>query len=179
MLDPILFVPQAHQDSEGIIGNLFPVVKLEDIINIKHLITFLFYRHNSNLPPSVPEGQEIPSGTNQVQGYTNFGKQHNYFDKMRQNSPNVASTLHPNTQSMIPNLQNLNPNMQSSPNLTHVGSNAQNLSLNFQNLSPITTSQCPMQSPGTPQLIDSEFHRLNTQMTTSGQYNGNAQVNNT
>ncbi|CAD1472700.1 unnamed protein product, partial [Heterotrigona itama] len=134
--------------------------------------------HNSNLPPSVPEGQEIPSGTNQVQGYTNFGKQHNYFDKMRQNSPNVASTLHPNTQSMIPNLQNLNPNMQSSPNLTHVGSNAQNLSLNFQNLSPITTPQCPMQSPGTPQLVDSEFHRLNTQMTTSGQYNGNAQISN-
>ncbi|XP_012163071.2 serine/threonine-protein kinase PAK mbt [Bombus terrestris] len=136
------------------------------------------YRHNSNLPPSVPEGQEIPSSTNQVQGYTNFGKQHNYLDKMRQNSPNVASTLHPNAQNMIPNLQNLNPNMQSSPNLTHVGSNAQNLSLNFQNLSPITTPQCPMQSPSTPQLVDSEFHRLNTQMTTStsGQYNGNVQA---
>lgn len=130
------------------------------------------------MPPSVPEGQEIPSSTNQVQGYTNFGKQHNYLDKMRQNSPNVASTLHPNAQNMIPNLQNLNPNMQSSPNLTHVGSNAQNLSLNFQNLSPITTPQCPMQSPSTPQLVDSEFHRLNTQMTTStsGQYNGNVQV---
>lgn len=127
----------------------------------------------------MPEGQEISSGTNQIQGYANFGKQQNYLDKLRQNSSNVPSGLHPNTQNMIPNLQNLNPNMQSSPNLTHVSSNAPNLSLNFQNLSPITTPQCPMQSPSTPQLVDTEFHRLNTQVTaTSGQYNGNVQVSN-
>jgi len=78
---------------------------------------------------------------------------------------------------MIPNLQNLNPNMQSSPNLAHSGSNVPNLSLNFQNLSPIVNSQVSVQSPNTPQLLDTEFHRLNSQMTiTSGQYNGNVQV---
>lgn len=128
----------------------------------------------------MPEGQEMSSNTNQIQSYTtNFGKQHNYLDKLRQNATNVTSGLHSNTQNMIPNLQNLNPNMQSSPNLTHVGSNAPNLSLNFQNLSPINTPQCSIQSPSTPQLIDSEFHRINTQISiTSGQYNGNIQVNN-
>lgn len=138
------------------------------------------YRHNNNLPPSVPEGQEMSSNTNQIQSYTtNFGKQHNYLDKLRQNASNVTSGLHSNTQNMIPNLQNLNPNMQSSPNLTHVGSNAPNLSLNFQNLSPINTPQCSIQSPSTPQLIDSEFHRINTQISiTSGQYNGNVQASN-
>lgn len=125
----------------------------------------------------MPEGQEIPSNANQLQGYPNFGKQHNYLDKLRQNSPNVMAGLNPNVQNMIPNLQNLNPNMQSSPNLTHTGSNAPNLSLNFQNLSPIANPQGPAQSPGTPQLADSEFQRLNPQMTTmSGQYNGNVQV---
>ncbi|XP_076246151.1 serine/threonine-protein kinase PAK mbt isoform X2 [Calliopsis andreniformis] len=138
------------------------------------------YRHNSNLPPSVPEGQEIPSNANQVQGYSNFGKQHNYHDKLRQNSPNVVAGLNANVQNMIPNLQNLNPNMQSSPNLTHTGSNAPNLSLNFQNLSPITNPQGSIQSPSTPQLADSELHRLNSQMTTMpGQYNGNIQMSNT
>lgn len=137
------------------------------------------YRQNSNLPPSVPEGQEIPSNANQVQGYGNFGKPHSYLDKLRQNSQNVTSGLNPNTQNMLPNLQNLNPNMQSSPNLTHTGSNAPNLSLNFQNLSPIANSQAPTQSPSTPQLTESEFHRLNSQMTMiSGQYNGNVQVSN-
>lgn len=125
----------------------------------------------------MPEGQEIPSNANQVQGYANFGKQHNYLDKLRQNPSNVVGGLNPHAQNMIPNLQNLNPNMQSSPNLTHPGSNAPNLSLNFQNLSPITTLQCSTQSPSTPQLTDPEFHRLNTQVTTvSGQYNGNIQV---
>lgn len=80
-------------------------------------------------------------------------------------------------QNMIPNLQNLNPNMQSSPNLTHSRSNVPNLSLNFQNLSPIVNSQIPVQSPNTPQLPDSEFHRLNSQMAmTSHQFNGNIQV---
>lgn len=133
------------------------------------------YRHNSNLPPSVPEGQEIPSNVNQ--GFANFGKPHNYIDKLRQNSPSVGSGLNSSMQNMIPNLQNLNPNMQSSPNLTHSGSNVPNLSLNFQNLSPIVNSQVPVQSPTTPQLPDSEFHRLNSQMAiTSGQYNGNVQV---
>ncbi|XP_011704103.1 PREDICTED: serine/threonine-protein kinase PAK mbt isoform X2 [Wasmannia auropunctata] len=130
------------------------------------------YRHN--LPPSVPEGQEIPSNINQ--GFTNFGKPHNYIDKLRQNSPNVGGGLNSSMQNMIPNLQNLNPNMQSSPNLTHSGSNVPNLSLNFQNLSPIVNSQAPVQSPNTPQLLDTEFHRLNSQMAmTSGQYNGNVQ----
>lgn len=124
----------------------------------------------------MPEGQEVPN-TNQVQGYSNFGKQHNYHDKLRQNSPNVVAGLNANVQNMIPNLQNLNPNMQSSPNLAHTGSNAPNLSLNFQNLSPITNPQGPTQSPSTPQLADSELHRLNPQMTTmSSQYNGNTQV---
>ncbi|XP_011642390.1 serine/threonine-protein kinase PAK mbt [Pogonomyrmex barbatus] len=133
------------------------------------------YRHNSNLPPSVPEGQEI-SSSNVNQGFTNFGKPHNYIDKLRQNSPNVGSGLNSSMQNMIPNLQNLNPNMQSSPNLTHSGSNVPNLSLNFQNLSPIVNSQAPVQSPSTPQLLDTEFHRLNSQITmTSGQYNGNVQ----
>lgn len=138
------------------------------------------YRHNSNLPPSVPEGQEVPSNANQVQGYVSYGKQHNYLDKLRQqNSFNVTGNMNPNVQNMIPNLQNLNPNMQSSPNLTHAGSNPPNLSLNFQNLSPISTPQCPTQSPSTPQLTESEFHRLNTQMNAaSGQYNGNVQISN-
>ncbi|EFN75688.1 serine/threonine-protein kinase PAK mbt [Harpegnathos saltator] len=132
------------------------------------------YRHNSNLPPSVPEGQEIPLNINQ--GFANFGKPHNYVDKMRQNSPSVGSSLNSSMQNMIPNLQNLNPNMQSSPNLTHSGSNVPNLSLNFQNLSPIVNSQVPVQSPTTPQLPDSEFHRLNSQMAMpSSQYNGNVQ----
>ncbi|XP_076391878.1 serine/threonine-protein kinase PAK mbt isoform X3 [Megachile rotundata] len=55
------------------------------------------YRHNSNLPPSVPEGQEIPSNANQIQGYSNFGKQHNYLDKLRQNSSNVVSNIEPSS----------------------------------------------------------------------------------
>ncbi|XP_031847110.1 serine/threonine-protein kinase PAK mbt [Nomia melanderi] len=138
------------------------------------------YRHNSNLPPSVPEGQEVPSNANQIQGYTNFGKQHNYVDKLRQNSPNITPGLNPNVQNMIPNLQNLNPNMQSSPNLTQTGLNAPNLSLNFQNLSPIMNPQSPVSNPSTPQLAESDFHRLNSQMTiVSGQYNGNIPVSTT
>ncbi|XP_072752145.1 serine/threonine-protein kinase PAK mbt isoform X1 [Anoplolepis gracilipes] len=132
------------------------------------------YRHASNLPPSVPEGQEIPSNINQ--GFINFNKPHNYIDKLRQNSPSVGSGLSSSMQNMIPNLQNLNPNMQSSPNLTHSGSNVPNLSMNFQNLSPIINSQAPVQSPNNPQFPDPEFHRLNSQMAmTSAQYNGNVQ----
>ncbi|XP_047357343.1 serine/threonine-protein kinase PAK mbt isoform X2 [Vespa velutina] len=135
------------------------------------------YRHNTNLPPSVPEGQEVSSNTSQMQGYTNFGKPHSYLEKMRQNSPSVTSGLNPNIQNMIPNLQNLNPNMQSSPNLTHAGQNAPNLSINFQNLSPIVNSQSSTSNPTTPQVPESEFHRLNSQMTmTSNQYNGNLQI---
>lgn len=133
------------------------------------------HRHNSNLPPSVPEGQEIP--LNIHQGFPNFGKPHNYIDKLRQNSPSVGSGLNTSMQNMIPNPQNLNSNMQSSPNLTHSGSNVPNLSLNFQNLSPIVNSQVPVQSPSTPQISDPEFHRLTSQMAmASGQYNGNVQV---
>lgn len=139
------------------------------------ILSIYTYRHNSNLPPSVPEGQEVSANINQ--GFTNFGKPHNYIDKLRQNSPNVGSGLNSSMQNMIPNLQNLNPNMQSSPNLTHSGSNVPNLSLNFQNLSPIVNSQIPLQPPIIPQLPDPEFHRLNSQIaTTSGQYNGNIQV---
>ncbi|XP_046824947.1 serine/threonine-protein kinase PAK mbt [Vespa crabro] len=135
------------------------------------------YRHNTNLPPSVPEGQEVSSNTSQMQGYTNFGKPHSYLEKMRQNSPSVTSGLNPNIQNMIPNLQNLNPNMQSSPNLTHAGQNAPNLSINFQNLSPIVNSQSSTSNPTTPQVPESEFHRLNAQMTmASNQYNGNLQI---
>lgn len=135
------------------------------------------YRHNTNLPPSVPEGQEIPSNTSQMQGYSNFGKPHSYLEKMRQNSPSVASGLNPNIQNMIPNLQNLNPNMQSSPNLTHTGQNAPNLSLNFQNLSPIINLQNSTSNPATPQVSEPEFHRLNSQMTiASSQHNGNLQI---
>ncbi|KAI4499249.1 hypothetical protein M0802_005509 [Mischocyttarus mexicanus] len=135
------------------------------------------YRHNTNLPPSVPEGQEVLSNTSQIQGFTNFGKPHSYLEKMRQNSPSVTSGLNPNIQNMIPNLQNLNPNMQSSPNLTHTGQNAPNLSLNFQNLSPIVNSQSSTSNPTTPQVPESEFHRLNSQMTiASNQYNGNLQI---
>ncbi|CAL1687681.1 unnamed protein product [Lasius platythorax] len=133
------------------------------------------YRHTSNLPPSVPEGQEVPSNINQ--GFVNFNKPpHNYIDKLRQNSPSVGSGLSSSIQNIIPNLQNLNPNMQSSPNLTHSGSNVPNLSLNFQNLSPIINSQVPVQSPNNPQFPDPEFHRLNSQMAmASAQYNGNVQ----
>lgn len=139
------------------------------------IITFSICRHASNLPPSVPEGQEVPSNVNQ--GFVNFSKPHNYIDKLRQNSPSVGSGLSSSMQNMIPNLQNLNPNMQSSPNLTHSGSNVPNLSINFQNLSPIINSQAPVQSPNNPQFPDPEFHRLNSQMTiTSTQYNGNVQV---
>lgn len=130
-------------------------------------------RHTSNLPPSVPEGQEVPSNINQ--GFVNFSKPPNYIDKLRQNSPSVGSGLSSSMQNMIPNLQNLNPNMQSSPNLTHSGSNVPNLSINFQNLSPIINSQAPVQSPNNPQFPDPEFHRLNSQIT-SAQYNGNVQV---
>ncbi|XP_070170228.1 serine/threonine-protein kinase PAK mbt isoform X4 [Polyergus mexicanus] len=131
------------------------------------------YRHASNLPPSVPEGQEVPSNINQ--GFVNFSKPHNYIDKLRQNSPSVGSGISSSMQNMIPNLQNLNPNMQSSPNLTHSGSNVPNLSINFQNLSPIINSQAPVQSPNNPQFPDPEFHRLNSQMTITTQYNGNVQ----
>ncbi|KAK2586605.1 hypothetical protein KPH14_011478 [Odynerus spinipes] len=135
------------------------------------------YRHNTNLPPSVPEGQEIPSNSSQIQGYTNFGKPHNYLEKMKQNSPSVAPGLNPNIQNMIPNLQNLNPNMQSSPNLTHTGQNAPNLSLNFQNLSPIINLQNSTSNSTTPQVTEPEFHRLNSQMTmASNQHNGNLQI---
>ncbi|KAG7201533.1 hypothetical protein KM043_004284 [Ampulex compressa] len=103
------------------------------------------YRHNSNLPPSVPEGQEVPSNANQIQGYTNFGKPHAYLDKLRQNSPNIGG---------------LNPSMQS-------------------NLSPITNSQGSNQNSNTPQITESEFHRINSQIqAASGPYNGNIQVPN-
>jgi len=139
------------------------------------LSIFFTCRHNSNLPPSVPEGQEVPSSVNQ--GFTNFNKPHNYIDKLRQNSPSVSGGLSSSIQNMIPNLQNLNPNMQSSPNLTHSGSNIPNLSLNFQNLSPIVNSQGLAPNSNTPQFPDPEFHRLNSQMAmTSSQYNGNIQV---
>lgn len=132
------------------------------------------YRNNSNLPPSVPEGQEMSSSPGQAQSYSNFGKSHGYPDNFRQNSPNMVP-MNPNLQSLIPNLQNLNPNMQSSPNLVHLGSNTQNLALNFQNLSPIPNLQGPTSNANTPQISEHEFQRMNP---SAGQYNGNIQVTN-
>ena len=133
-------------------------------------------RNNSNLPPSVPEGQEMSTSPAQLQVYSNFGKPHGYPDKLRQNSPNVGPGINPNHHSLIPNLQNLNPNMQSSPNLTHVGSNAPNLSLNFQNLSPIPSIQSPTTNSGISQIPEHDVQRINPAMISSGQYNGNFQV---
>lgn len=136
------------------------------------------YRNNSNLPPSVPEGQEISSPA-QLQAYSNFAKSHGYPEKMRQNSPHVGPAMNSNHHSLIPNLQNLNPNMQSSPNLTHMGSNAPNLSLNFQNLSPIPSIPSPTTlNANISQLPEHELQRMNPTMTVpSGQYNGNFQAN--
>ncbi|XP_012278615.1 serine/threonine-protein kinase PAK mbt [Orussus abietinus] len=137
------------------------------------------YRNNANLPPSVPEGQEMSSSPCQVQTYTNFGKPHVYQDGARQNSPSMHAGQNPNFQTMIPNLQNLNPNMQSSPNLVHLGSNPQNLSLNFQNLSPIPNLQGPISHPATPQTADHDFYRMNPSSgVSSGPYNGNTQTTN-
>ena len=134
----------------------------------------LILRNNANLPPSVPEGQEVSSSASQIQPYPSFGKPHGYPDKSRQNLPNVAPVTNPNLQSLIPNLQNLNPNMQSSPNLTHVGSNTPNLSLNFQNLSPIIPNvQNPSSNASMPQT-DHDFQRINGSSSVSGQYNGNS-----
>ncbi|XP_034947302.1 serine/threonine-protein kinase PAK mbt [Chelonus insularis] len=127
------------------------------------------FRNNSNLPPSVPEGQEVPSNVNPMQSsYSGYGKPYNYSDKMRQNSPIVG-------QSMIPNLQNMNPNMQSSPNLTHGISNPANLSLNFQNLSPIPNMENSNINSNTGLANDHDFQRMNVSSTLSGQFNGNSQ----
>ncbi|XP_015587718.1 serine/threonine-protein kinase PAK mbt [Cephus cinctus] len=137
------------------------------------------YRTNSNLPPSVPEGQEMSSSPGQMQAYPTFGKPHGYPDSLRQNSPNMAPGLNPNLQNLIPNLQNLNPNMQSSPNLTHLGSTAQNMSLNFQNLSPILNLQGPTSNPNTPQISEHDFQRMNPPPAiSSSQFNGNIPVPN-
>ncbi|XP_015523798.1 serine/threonine-protein kinase PAK mbt [Neodiprion lecontei] len=161
------------------------------------------YRNNTNLPPSVPEGQEMTTNTVQPQTYSNFGKPHSYTDGYRQSSSNLPSNLqnlNPNVQNMnsnsqnvnpnlpnfVPNVQNMNPNMQSSPNLTHLNSNSQNLMLNFQNLSPISNLQgvgnnpnLPASNPNTPQPSEHDFQRLNQPSNSSqsmGQYNGSIQV---
>ncbi|XP_011501644.1 PREDICTED: serine/threonine-protein kinase PAK mbt [Ceratosolen solmsi marchali] len=135
------------------------------------------YRNNANLPPSVPEGQEMMNNPTPTQMYPTYNKPHSYADKMRQNSPNVG----PGTNSghnMIPNLQNLNPNMQSSPNLSHISTNAQNLSMNFQNLSPIPSMQNTPVNSSIPQSQEYDFQRINPSMTVpqTAQYNGNIQL---
>ena len=135
------------------------------------------YRNNTNLPPSVPEGQEMVTNPTPTQMYSNYNKPHGYADKMRQNSSSVGPM--PNSgHSMIPNLQNLNPNMQSSPNLPHMSTNAQNLSMNFQNLSPIPSMQSPTSNTNIPQVQDYDFQRMNPSIpmpSTAAQYNGNMQ----
>lgn len=135
-------------------------------------------RNNSNLPPSVPEGQEISSSPNQMQPYPGFAKPYGYPDKIRQNSPSVGAGANANNlQNLIPNLQNMNPNMQSSPNLVHAGANATtNLSLNFQNLSPIPNHQISANNSGTSPMTEHDFQRINAPSGMSGQYNGNVQV---
>ncbi|XP_014213424.1 serine/threonine-protein kinase PAK mbt [Copidosoma floridanum] len=131
------------------------------------------YRNNTNLPPSVPEGQEMTNNPTPTQMYSNFNKTHGYADKMRPNNPAINSG-HNN---MIPNLQNLNPNMQSSPNLPHTSNNVQNLSINFQNLSPIPSMQSPPSNPNIPQMQEYDFQRINPSAAgpPPTQYNGNIQ----
>jgi p21-activated kinase 7 len=135
------------------------------------------YRNNANLPPSVPEDQEMITNPTPTQMYLNYNKPHGYNDKMRQNSPNIGPA--PNAgHNMIPNLQNLNPNMQSSPNLPHISTNAQNLSMNFQNLSPIPSMQNTPVNSNIPQSQEYDFQRMNPSMAMlpSAQYNGNIQT---
>lgn len=134
------------------------------------------YRNNSNLPPSVPEGQEMSSNPTPTQMYTNYNKPHGYVDKTRQNSPGVGQAVNP-SHNMIPNLQNMNPNMQSSPNILNTGANAQNLSINFQNLSPIPSMQSPSSNPNIAQIQDYDLQRMNPSMSMPqvAQYNGSMQ----
>ncbi|XP_001600121.2 serine/threonine-protein kinase PAK mbt [Nasonia vitripennis] len=136
------------------------------------------YRNNTNLPPSVPEGQEMTLNPTPTQMYPNYNnKAHGYPDKMRQNSPSVGPATN-SGHNMIPNLQNLNPNMQSSPNLPHMSTNAQNLSMNFHNLSPIPSMQSPPSNPNIPQMQEYDFQRMNPSMPIqpgTAQYNGNMQ----
>ncbi|XP_066584123.1 serine/threonine-protein kinase PAK mbt [Prorops nasuta] len=139
------------------------------------------YRHNTNLPPSVPEGQEIFSNSNQVQGLSNmnFGKQNTYLEKLRPNSQTFGSSVMTHTQNIIPNLQNLNPNMQSSPYLTHTNSGTPTLSLNFQNLSPIANSQGSISNSNIKQVAESDFFRINSSLAMKIEhYNGSVQVDN-
>ncbi|KAJ8683566.1 hypothetical protein QAD02_019358 [Eretmocerus hayati] len=134
------------------------------------------YRNNSNLPPSVPEGQEMSANPTPTQLYPDYNKVHGYNDKMRQNSTNMGPTTN-SGHSMIPNLQNLNPNMQSSPNMPHMGPNVQNLAMNFQNLSPIPNAQGPPTNSTNSQMQGYDFQRMNPPMTMppTAQYNGNVQ----
>ncbi|KAK0090901.1 hypothetical protein PV325_000067 [Microctonus aethiopoides] len=137
------------------------------------------YRNNANLPPSVPEGQEMSSSPSQMQPYSGFSKPYGYPDKIRQNSPSVGPPgSNSNLQSIIPNLQNMNPNMQSSPNLTNSNSNTQNLSMNFQNLSPIPNHQITPNNSVNAGVTEHDLQRINAPSTMSGQYNGNAQQTN-
>ncbi|XP_014238371.2 serine/threonine-protein kinase PAK mbt-like [Trichogramma pretiosum] len=132
------------------------------------------YRNNANLPPSVPEGQEMSMNPMTMQMYPNNNKVHGYNDKMRPNSTSSGPVLPSLGHNMIPNLQNLNPNMQSSPNLPHMGPNVQNLSMNFQNLSPIPNVQSPS-GTNIPQVQDYDFQRMNPSVppVLPNQYNGN------
>ncbi|KAL7303592.1 hypothetical protein TKK_0003747 [Trichogramma kaykai] len=131
------------------------------------------YRNNANLPPSVPEGQEMSVNPVSMQVYPNNNKTHGYNDKMRPSSTSSGSALPNLGHNMIPNLQNMNPNMQSSPSLPHMGPSAQNLSMNFQNLSPIPNVQSPS-SANVPQMQD-DFHRVTPTVppVIPNHYNGN------
>lgn len=134
------------------------------------------YRNNSNLPPSVPEGQEMLTNPTPTQMYPAYNKNHGYTDKMRQTNgttPNMGPIPNSGHNNMIPNLQNLSPNMQSSPNLPHMNANP-NLSINFQNISPI---QSPPSNPNIPQMQEYDHQRMNPgmNMPPTAQYNGNVQ----
>lgn len=133
------------------------------------------YRNNTNLPPSVPEGQEMTTTNHPMTSQVYSNKNHVYADKTRQNSSNnIASTTN-SGQNLIPNLQNLNPNMQSSPNLPHIANNVQNLSVNFQNLSPIPNMQSPSSNSNISQMQEYDYQRMNQSVAVpqNSQFNGN------
>ncbi|XP_044020905.1 serine/threonine-protein kinase PAK mbt isoform X2 [Aphidius gifuensis] len=149
------------------------------------------YKNNTNLPPSVPEGQEISlTPTQQIQqlypSNSGFNKQLGYQDKIRQNTQNAVAGFNSNTQSLIPNLQNMNPNMQSSPNLTNSTTNVQNLSMNFQGLSPIIPNQnstSSLQQQQQQQQLQQQQQQNNNNFdnavtNVTGQWNNNVVVGN-
>ncbi|KAH0554071.1 serine/threonine-protein kinase PAK mbt [Cotesia glomerata] len=143
------------------------------------------FRNNANLPPSVPEGQEVSSSPSQmVPTYTMYGKPYGYPDKMRQqNSSSVGNMVGSGpisgpgsgppgpVNSSLQNIQNMNPNLQSSPNLTNAINNAPNLSMNFQNLSPIPSHQdgSNVNNSISSPINEHDYQRMNAPSTMSGQ----------